>query len=941
MALFCYFLGLPMFYRQALEKEIQEGLDRSQLDAVRKRFLRVNAARLERMQQALTDKQQQFIAVLPLLLHCNHPLLPGFFNKKTPAGLSGFVWTKSQVQLAKGLCRSFTAHPISLEAPQILSLFVMGSLGTIAHTPRSDFDIWLCYDPALDASQRACLQEKTQAISRWAQTLGLEVHFFLMNHLAFREGDVLPLSDESSGSAQRVLLLDEFYRTAIWLAGRQPLWWLVPPDVELRGDYSQRADLLLQQRFVFEEDFIDFGSSSTFAANEFLGAGLWQLYKAIESPYKAVLKLLLLEVYVSQAENFCSLSLAFKRAIYRGNLDIDQLDPYVAAFEAIEGYLLQRDDHTRLELFRRSFYFKVNKALSRKPSGKTKSWQRRSLEEYVKRWQWSPGQVAHLDGRASWKALDVLTERDTLVATLMRSFLELNMFSRRKATASLLAGMDFMLLSNKLAAAFSSKPGKLLAINPGISKDVSVSRLWLKQNENTQWQLYDNLGSPALHECWHLAELLTWACYNGILLPSSQIIWPNLLNLPIERGRYVMQTWLYQQAPAPHQAFEQPAAAQQLLVMVNWPDSAPAPTGAPSALQNTLDCLNYGTYAQNLLRRLDVVLRNSWGELYFFAFCGEEALLDFIRWYWREAQQTQAAQWQIEVVQGAHASAISQRLDQLLRDIMLCFSRHTGRQSRYLFAMGGKLYSLQWQSDDLLPLCIFNEKDLWNFLSVSQDVFRPLVVDSLCLPDQPLAVVAKYLQPGSVSLFYTAQAQGLTLYIADPKGAILRLQVDRSAKLASLLHWVQFLTACIRHITCHALSRDNWLGVISLSVMELSWQNASWQVQRKSVDVPAAPLRESTIKVCVGGALDIDTQYRIFCNEQEFLPKQGDDIWEALAFWAHAQRSPQDISPLLVDEIEFIDADPRVGVMDYVKTKLSIETQLNRALFLMRKTGGL
>ena len=28
--------------------------------------------------------------------------------------------------------------------------------------------------------------------------------------------------------AEPTAVLDEFYRTAIWLAGRTPLWWLVP-----------------------------------------------------------------------------------------------------------------------------------------------------------------------------------------------------------------------------------------------------------------------------------------------------------------------------------------------------------------------------------------------------------------------------------------------------------------------------------------------------------------------------------------------------------------------------------------------------------------------------------------------------------------------------------------------------------------------------------------
>ncbi len=36
---------------------------------------------------------------------------------------------------------------------------------------------------------------------------------------------------------------------------------------------------------------------SSLSAEEYFGASLWQLYKSIDSPYKAVLKTLLLEAY--------------------------------------------------------------------------------------------------------------------------------------------------------------------------------------------------------------------------------------------------------------------------------------------------------------------------------------------------------------------------------------------------------------------------------------------------------------------------------------------------------------------------------------------------------------------------------------------------------------------------------------------------------------------
>ncbi|MDI9730628.1 hypothetical protein, partial [Stutzerimonas stutzeri] len=53
---------------------------------------------------------------------------------------------------------------------------------------------------------------------------------------------------DDCGTTQHYLLLDEFYRTALWLGGRTPLWWLVPDYEEHR--YDDYVATLLAKRFV-------------------------------------------------------------------------------------------------------------------------------------------------------------------------------------------------------------------------------------------------------------------------------------------------------------------------------------------------------------------------------------------------------------------------------------------------------------------------------------------------------------------------------------------------------------------------------------------------------------------------------------------------------------------------------------------------------------------
>lgn len=93
---------------------------------------------------------------------------------------------------------------------------------------------------------------------------------------------------------------------------------------------------------------------------------MWQLFKGIDSPYKSVLKLLLMEIYASQYPNIDLLCQRFKRAIYAGENQLDQLDPYIMLYRDIEEYLERQGEHDRLDFVRRCFYFKVNENSARR-----------------------------------------------------------------------------------------------------------------------------------------------------------------------------------------------------------------------------------------------------------------------------------------------------------------------------------------------------------------------------------------------------------------------------------------------------------------------------------------------------------------------------------------------------------------------------------------------
>ena len=108
----------------------------------------------------------------------------------------------------------------------------MGSVSSVAYSQKSDLDIWLCHSGSLDSSQLDELRRKAAGVENWAQSLGLEVHIFLVDSERFRLGVGTPI--QRAAAACSTICCWRFYRTGVWLAGRATAWWLVPPEFEDR-----------------------------------------------------------------------------------------------------------------------------------------------------------------------------------------------------------------------------------------------------------------------------------------------------------------------------------------------------------------------------------------------------------------------------------------------------------------------------------------------------------------------------------------------------------------------------------------------------------------------------------------------------------------------------------------------------------------------------------
>ncbi|HFD81217.1 MAG TPA: class I adenylate cyclase [Gammaproteobacteria bacterium] len=935
-------------------------IDALELRAVRRRFLALNKDRLQRVRESLEPRQRIFVQLLPLLFHINHPMLPGYVSKATPCGISGYAPGKRCIQSARKLARSFCYQRRAQRRYSIHALYLMGSTGTIAYSRHSDFDVWLCHRPGLPEHDVEALREKAEGIRSWAESLGLEVHFFLMDDASFRNGKHQQLSNENAGSSQHHLLLDEFYRTALLLAGRFPVWWLVPARYEAR--YQEYVDKLIVNRFIKAGDIVDFGSLACLPCEEFFGATLWQLYKAVDSPYKSILKILLMEAYASRHPDVELLAMRFKRLLHSTEARLDRLDPYVMMCEAVEEYLCERDEPERLDLARRCFYFKINEPLSRPDLPGQHNWRREAVRELVRAWGWSQAKLASLDQRRHWKIERVLDERRLLVGELTRSYRTLSRFGREPGRGLSIDAEDLNLLGRKLYVAFERKAGKVEMINPGISGDLSEEQLSLHhdgEREDRGWVLYRGKVSMRRRERHRplkrsagLLELLAWGHFNGLInrQPSTIHIQPPDCTLGQWELRCVLDCLqqLFPHGRLPQTDMRSLAAEATIVragLFINLardPMSRHTRNGM-QLVSERIDPLSYGGQWENLAVTFELIAASSWGEVQTFRYASRTALVDclcdYLAWF-PLGGGTRPPALPCFSFSSSRGAIIARRMEDLYRDVSHFFYRNShGRHARYVLRVGRQYYVLQCENEVPRYRELDCDSGLLRYLGEPQDDYSPIRIDPQALDDSPLPLLLQQNQAGVIQFFYLLEGAQALIYILDERGSLFHQRVtfhDRKTLLGQFQRFLDSVRYRMLNMNLpHGLSPQHDFQYFRID------RDPAQQYCLEALEAPQRATGRHYLDVQVIGDPDAGQgdSFSIFCGEREFSSlEHGDEIYRRVAEYITRQRSSGSHYPVYISDIDLgssasvVAAASGIQSIHFLAHKKRIESRLNAAL---------
>jgi len=938
-----------------IRPDLDEGIDRKVLATLRARFLTLNQGRLGRAMEGLSTRQQQVLTLLPLFFHVNHPLLPGYVSGNTPAGLSNYEPEPEVLAEAQRLTRSFSYKARHGNPPRPLhGLFLMGSLGTLAQAEQSDMDFWVCHDTELGAEAIAELRKKCQLLEAWAATQGAEAHFFLIDPPRFVRGERdTELSSEDCGTSQHYLLLDEFYRTAIWLAGRTPLWWLVPVYEEAR--YAEYTETLLGKRFIRAEDVLDLGHLAHIPAGEFIGAGLWQLFKGIDSPYKSVLKLLLTEAYASEHPQVRCLSLRLKQAVYANQVDIDELDPYMVVYRRIEEYLLARGDIDRLELVRRSLYLKVNKKLTAGSRQRPPSWQRQVMQRLAAEWGWDNRHLALLDSRSQWKVRQVTSERRALVNELNYSYRFLTQFARDQQAVNRINSRDLSILGRRLYAAFERKAGKVEFINPGIAPDLAEDTLTLVQSPNRKepgqvlWGLYNgNLGAyewehfAPFKRSRHLLEMLVWCHRNGVIDSSTRLaLHPGESDLT-EFELFNLIASLQQSIPLPlgtvaDEQLLRPTVPVEVLLLVNVGIDPLKHHRDLNILMTTerTDSLSYAGVRENLVLTLDQVVLNSWNEVLVDRFDGPTALMDCLRDYLNHLPAGNAPRVRVRCFCHNRAQAIAQRVEALLATAQQLL--RSGQHYRYLIQVQQQYHVLELVPGNVRHMALPTVAALVQYLGEDLPGYSPLHLDANALEDHDLAVVLPLGQPECVQLFYRLQDSWADIYVLDELNALWHQRLPLHDEASLLVPMQRFLQSVLRRRNALQAVEGHDEQVLYYQLLPTGSGRA-----RSAEPRPGPPTATSKryydVQAIIERSPPGQVHVTLYCNQREFSElEHGEQLFSVVARQILKQRTePMAYRCYLTDlDLSGLLGDTPGATHLYLRYKADLERSLNNALSQM------
>ncbi|MFH2058408.1 MAG: class I adenylate cyclase [Pseudomonadota bacterium] len=587
------------------------------------KFARQNRYSLITAFDIFKPRQADLFQIIPYLLHENI-VLPGIktdLNQRTPHGIFDYHPGPETMETIARYARGKKHIVDPQQDPSIEGLFTIGSIGSVAQANDSDIDYWVCIrEDHIDKEDLALLEKKLRIIEKYAwEEFHIEVTFFLVDILKTRNNDFGDSTFESSGSAQAMLLKEEFYRTMIHVAGKLPLWSVLPTAISVNF-YKNILEMVSTLPNLVR--YIDLGDIHAISTGEFFGASIWQMFKSLKSPFKSVIKMALLEKYINELGEEPLLCNLYKDEWMNSgvNLKLAQNDAYYILLNNLLKYFKQSEDQESVALLLTCFFLKLGISNNSEIDTTVFGLRKILVEECLTNWGWSRDKMLKIGAYQTWPYKNIARLSYTLETYIVKKYKTLNKaFEKLNQGDSQISPEDRTVLGRKVYSELSRQPGKIEKVLLVSKSEILFNGLHLKftqaPGQPGTWALInkDLRGADreeTLITATTIEEIGAWLIVNKIYSDSCGVnLLPNPTPVAVDDIRKLFKSLYDYFGPV----IKKPVSFDRLL--------------KKRTITDLFVSVNF--YAPRQQRRITgytMIYMNTWGEMFFKSYASIKGL---------------------------------------------------------------------------------------------------------------------------------------------------------------------------------------------------------------------------------------------------------------------------------------------------------------------------
>lgn len=585
------------------------------------KFLKQNQFSLLTAFDIFQDKQADLFQMIPFLLHENIKF-PGIdsIDVKTPSGIYDYLPSpETQVVLKRYIKKEQILVRWSPN-PLIEGVFTIGSTGSIAQTSDSDIDYWVCInEQQFNPGAVKLLQKKLEMMEHLAwKGFGTKVTFFLVDILKAKNNEFGDSTLESSGSAQSRLLKEEFYRTMIHVAGKIPLWSVLPTSISLQYYNTILANMSEVSGLM---RYIDLGDIHAIPTSEYYGASIWQMFKWLKSPFKSVIKMALLEKYSYEYGKESLLCNKYKDEWMNSGtrLQLAQNDSYYILLNNLIRYFESSGDEETVSLLLTCFFLKLGISKDSEIDKTVFGLRKILFEQCMLKWGWDKTRIFEIGGFKTWEYPDIAKLSSFIEKFMIRKYKQINFsFEQNFKERFTISPEDRTVLGRKIFIEFSKQPGKVAKVLLISRSDRHFQGLQLKYVNETDkidtWELINRntrsrqIREESLVKAHTIEEIGAWLMNNGLYNKDAVVhLVPNPTYVTFDDIRKLFKTMheFFSPALGKEVGFDQlllKSRVVSLFISINF----------------------YAPRQQHNVTEYTAVYMNSWGEMFCRSFYSEK-----------------------------------------------------------------------------------------------------------------------------------------------------------------------------------------------------------------------------------------------------------------------------------------------------------------------------